>query len=211
MHDFDISAARAKFPLPDDVDDVSVNRAQLAAAMAVSENTLTKWLAQGMPVETEGGNGKEYVFQLADCYAWRMDRDDRLRLDRARADQAAHQLALAFLNQAEDGDESPHLTAREIGEQADAEIKRLKAAQLRGELVSAPRMASLLEDLLAAFRNAVTTIPDFAEMEFGLGPREVDKLQSRCDGLLLGLRDTIEQDIAVPDGALVPMPLAEGA
>lgn len=45
-----------------------LNRAQLAAAMGVSDSTVGRWLAAGLPHTPIGVRGKR--FDLAECRAW---------------------------------------------------------------------------------------------------------------------------------------------
>ncbi|MCE8421237.1 terminase small subunit, partial [Rhodovulum sulfidophilum] len=75
--------------------DTAMNRAQIARALDVSDNTISKWIAQGMPVLEEGGNGREYAFSPADCYAWRRHRDAETRAAKAAADRPASRLKRA--------------------------------------------------------------------------------------------------------------------
>ncbi|MBL3611465.1 hypothetical protein JMM60_22460, partial [Rhodovulum sulfidophilum] len=57
----DLADLRRLYPLPEGVEDTAMNRAQIARALDVSDNTISKWIAQGMPVLEEGGNGREYA------------------------------------------------------------------------------------------------------------------------------------------------------
>lgn len=45
-----------------------INRAQLAAAMGVSDSTVGRWLAAGLPHTPIGVRGKR--FDVAECRAW---------------------------------------------------------------------------------------------------------------------------------------------
>ncbi|HGG04736.1 MAG TPA: hypothetical protein ENK28_04705 [Aliiroseovarius sp.] len=198
MEDQVLTDLRAKYPLPDGVSDAVVNRAQLAVALAVSENTITKYMSQadgGMPVLSVGGNGREYEFQLADCYAWRMARDEEARRQKAAGDQAALQLALAFRNDDEALVNSGErvLSAKDIRAESEADLQRNKAAELRGELVRASRVREAFEDMMVAFRITITTVVDYSEMEFGLTPEQVEKLQRRCDAVLVQARTELSK------------------
>lgn len=210
MSDFDLVEALRRFPLPDGAEDAVLNRAQLAHALNTSDNTITKWIAAGMPVEQEGGNGKEYAFQLSLCYAWRLWRDESLASAKRTSDAAAAQIRLQFLNPGEEDDGRARLTPRQIKDEADAEFARLKAAQLRGELIPVARVSAALEDVFAAVRNGVTTLPDFAEMEFGLSPADVDKMQRRCDEILVDVRNRLEAEFGGP-AEVTDLPRRAGA
>lgn len=189
MDDLDLEKLTAAHPLPDGVEDVVVNRTQLGIALSVSENTISKYISQGLPVLTVGGNGKEYEFQLSDCYAWRCARDEDARTQKSAGDHAAAQLALTFRNH-DDSETAPssELTAKQIIEEAEADYKYQRAAEQRGELVRASRVRDLFEDTLVEFRTTITTVVDFAEMEFGLKPDQVDKLERRCNNALVQAR-----------------------
>ncbi len=203
MDEEHLAALRAKFPLPDDQPDDVVNRTLIAEAMDVSANTITQYLQKGMPCQTVGGNGKDYEFRLADCYAWRMEMDAEARERRVAGAAAAAQMALLFRND-DDGDGSPGvvLTARQIMEESEADYKRNRAAEMRRDLVRTHRVQELFEDVLVEFRTQITTLVDFSEMEFGLTPEQVDVLQRRCDGALIQARRSLEQVTA--QGDVVP-------
>lgn len=193
-----------EFPLPEGVDDGLLNRVQLARAFSVSENTVSKWIAAGMPVESEGANGVAYEFRLSDCWAWKSGRDAAHRAARDRSDQIAAQAALAFRNL--DGDQAEAegaLSAKELRELAEADYHRNRAAELRGELVRSDRVREAFEDIFVATRTSLTTVPDFAEAEFGLSNADVEKLQRRCDAVLVEIRQRIEETLRGRGGEIV--------
>lgn len=193
MQDVDLAALRRQYPLPNGVTDTVMNRSQMSVAMGVSENTITKYIAKGMPVLTEGGNGKEYEFQISDCYAWKLWIDDEQRQQKAAADKTAMQLALEFRNSDDGNGGAPAgLTAKQIQEEAEADYKYQRAAEQRGELVRVSRVRELFEDTLVQFRTTITTVVDFAEMEFGLSPEQVEKLDVRCNQALIQARHKLE-------------------
>ncbi|MCB5199030.1 terminase small subunit [Loktanella sp. TSTF-M6] len=174
------------FPLPDGVDDGVLNRGQLAEALRVSEPSITSWIRDGMPVLSQGGNGQAYEFQLSHCFAWRMWRLDQQRQTKQRGDAIAQQMALAFLNLDEAGaDEQSTMTAKDVADWADADYRRNKAAELRGDLVRADRVRDVFEQMLVDVRTSLSTIPDFAEQEFGLTADQAASLQDRCDAILI--------------------------
>lgn len=184
----------AKWPLPAGVEDGVVNRAQLAKAFSVSENTVTKWISQGMPVLTEGQNGVSYELMLSHCWAWRQWRDDRARAAKDLGDRIAAQAALAFLNLGDDAseDERP-MTAAETRAWAEAEFHRNRVAEQRGDLMRAARVRQTMEDIMVGFGTALDTLPDWAELEFGLTPDQVQKLQDRADAIRLEARREIDR------------------
>lgn len=196
----------ALYPLPDGLEDtVALNRAQLARAFDVSENTISKWVAEGMPAEVEGSSGQAYEFRLSHCWAWRQHREARLRSRRAEAERLAVQASLAFRNLEDEDPADGALTAKQIREESLADYERNRAAQLRGELVKADQVRMMVQEVLIAFRNGMVTLPDFCEREFGLTPEQVDRLQRRCNETLVSVRREIETGIEDAAGQVVPL------
>lgn len=199
MDTIDLDQARRRFPLPVGVEDVVVNRTELAKGLNVSENTLTKWLARGMPCLQEGGNGRDYQFQLSECFAWRMAVQEQDRAAKARAEAAANQLAMHFANDDDTPEEEARLTPREIKEQSEAHIIRMKAAEMRGELVRVEAVRRVFERMLDRVRRNMITLPDFCEREFGLSPDQVQALERRAYTVMTDMRRDIEQGLAGGD------------
>lgn len=196
----------SRHPLPDGVEDdgTPLNRAQLARAFGVSENTVTKWLGQGMPALSTGANGVAYEFSLSHCWAWRQDRDDRSRAAKARGDELAAQAALAFRNLDDDQAEAEAgMTPGELRQWSEAEYHRNRVAEQRGDLVRVDRMRALIEDVFVTFGAEMDTLPDFAEMEFGLSVEQVTKLQARCDQMRLEVRRLITAGLG--QSSVVPL------
>ncbi|WP_406720712.1 hypothetical protein RPE78_12280 [Thioclava litoralis] len=193
--EFDLEAALARYPLPDTVEDQIVNRTQLARALNKTEPIISKYLDQGMPVVARGSNGQSYEFRLSECYAWKMWRDGETQRRFEASERASAQMSLLFRND-EDADPNEQvLTAAQIAEEADADYKRSRAAEARGDLVRRARMQALVDDVLTIFRNSMMSLPDYAEVEFGLEPLQVDKLQRRCDEVLVQAAVRIRKDM----------------
>ena len=184
------------WPLPEGVEDGIVNRSQLAIAFGVSENTITKWLQSGMPVLSAGQNGISYEFKLSHCWAWKQSRDDEARRAKRKGDQLAAKAAMAFRNLESDAsEEETVLTAADVRAWSEAEYARNRVAVQRGDLLRADRVQSVLEDMLVGFRTAITTLPDWAEVELGLEADAVARLQTRCDQVLKDCRTEAEKII----------------
>lgn len=199
-----------KWPLPAGVTDGVLNRAQLCAVFDVNDTTMTKWVRLGLPVKAAGTNGQAYEFQLSHAWAWKQERDDALRRRKDEADGLASAAAAAFRNLDEDeAEREPSMSANEVRAWAEAEFHRNRVAEQRGSLVRADRMQALLEDVLVAFRTAVTTLPDWAEMQFGLSAAQVDLMQGRCDDILNAARVQIERGLKAK-GAIVALDEASG-
>ena len=112
--EIDLADALRRFPLPEGLEDVVVNRARLAEGLNTSENTVTKWLANGMPCLKDGSNGTPYEFQLSECYAWRMAVLEAEAVADAYAKAQVSQLRMAFLNPGEDDEQAPQLSAKDM-------------------------------------------------------------------------------------------------
>lgn len=193
----------ARYPLPDSVADVPMNRGQIARAMGVSEPTISAWINEGMPVATKGGNGQAYEFQPSHCWAWRLHRTEQDRAAEDQANEAAEQMRMAFANLDPDqADAERGLTPKQIREVAAADYERSRAAELRGELVRVDRVRELQEKQMIDFRQAIMTLPDFAEQEFALTPAQAKKLQDRCEGALDELGMTLRR--LLPEGSSAP-------
>lgn len=191
---FILNAALAAHPMPDDLPDAIVNRAELAEAMGVSENTISKWLTKELPVEQRGTNGMAYQFRLSHCYAWRRWTEALEDQRRAESASAAQQWSLFWRGETpEDG--KLVRSAKDIEAEASAQITLMKASQLRGSLVRADAMRALLEDLMVQFANALITLPDYAEREFGLSPDQVDKLEGWTRDTLTEARVKIDTQL----------------
>lgn len=201
----------SSWPLPEGMDDsIPLNRAQLAKAFSVSENTITKWVSQGMPVMSDGQNGVAYEFRLSHCYAWRMSRDEKARAAKARGDQLAAQAALVFRNLEEDqaGAEGD-LTADDLRKWSEAEYHRNRVAEQRGDLIRVDRVRAMMEDVFISFGNALDTLPDFAELNFGLTADQVAQMQTRCDAVRIEVRTKIEESLLRP-GVVLPIGARQG-
>ena len=186
----------SRFPLPEGVEDGVLNRAQLALAFNMSENTISKWVLQGMPVQSAGQNGVAYEFSLSHCWAWKQSRDEDAMAAKRRGDQLATQAALAFRNLDADEDEAnSQMTAAEVRAWAEAEYHRNRAAEQRGELMRTSRVLQAVEDMIVAFGTAMDTLPDWAELEFGLTPDQVQQLQDKADAIRQEAREICERMI----------------
>ena len=202
----------AAYPLPGGLvdDGTLLNRVQLARAFSVSENTITKWVSQGMPVMSEGQNGVSYEFRLSHCWAWRAARDEKARAAKAQGDQMAAQAALAFRNLDDDQAEAEaELTADDLKKWSEAEYHRNRVAEQRGDLVRADRVRAALEDIFVAVGAEMDTLPDFAEMQFGLSAAQVAQVQERCDQLRLEMRRKIEALLA-RGGSVIALGAVQG-
>ena len=183
---------------PDHLEDGILNRAQIASALGVSENTITEWISRGFPVLEHGGNGRAYQFQLSACWIWARNYQEGEITARADADRITRAAAAEFLNL---GDETaaPGLSPGEHRKLLEAELLQMQVNERRGDLVRVGRLGDRLADVFVSVQRSYTTMPDFAERELGLEPLDVQKMQDHCDQALIDLRVQIEAAIA-PSG-----------
>ncbi|MDS9468614.1 terminase small subunit [Paracoccus sp. MBLB3053] len=202
----DVSA----WPLPEGIEDGVLNRTQLARAFNVTENTITKWMAQGMPALSEGQNGVAYEFQLSHCHAWRQARDEKARALKLRGDQVAAQAALAFRNLDADQEEAEGwMSADELRKLSEAEYHRNRVAEQRGDLVRADRTRAVIEDVIVMVATSLETLPDYLEMKFGLSTEQVAEVVIRTDQLRDELKGKIEALLRRP-ASVVAIGSAQG-
>ncbi|SIS98366.1 terminase small subunit [Paracoccus saliphilus] len=197
----------AAWPLPEGaVDDGQpVSRSRLATIFCKSENTITDWIAKGMPVASGGRNGVSYEFNLAHCWAWRQWRDASDEAARRQQSESDRQNRLAFLNHDTDTErEIGHLTPAEIRAMAEAEYHRNRVAEQRGDLVRKDRVRAVFEDIFVSIGAEMDTLPDYAEMNFGLSAQQVAQLEERCDQARMDIRQQVEQ-LLERSGVVVPM------
>lgn len=87
-----------------------LTRRELAEALAVHMQTITKWERDGMPIAARGGRGRSTTYRVGDVELWRLQRDraatgatgaggvdaaaDRARRDRAQAELVEQTIAV---------------------------------------------------------------------------------------------------------------------
>lgn len=183
----------SQYPLPEDIDpDLTCNRGDLAKVFGKTPATISEWVSRGMPVETEGHNGVAYEFRVSHCWAWRCHDQQMSQARAAEKNAQIGQAALAFRNLEEDNASGEVMTARQIAEEAEADYKRQRAAEQRGDLLRRHLVEELFERILVAYRNKNTAAVDFAEIEFGLSAEEVEKLQGFMDQVIVQARIELE-------------------
>ena len=193
------------WPLPEGLEDGLLNRAQLARAFNVSENTITKWMGQGMPVQAEGQNGVAYEFRLSHCWAWRAARDEKARSAKLRGDQLAAQAAMAFRNLDADQEEAEAgLSAEDVRKWSEAEYARNRLAEQRGDLIRADRTRAVMEEMIVIVGTSLDTLADYLEMKFGLSAQQVAEVVDHTDGIRREIKGKLEDLLRRP-AAVVPL------
>jgi phage terminase Nu1 subunit (DNA packaging protein) len=116
-----------------------INRANFAALVGVSLNTVTSWLAEGMPtVERPGPGVREFSLDTVACIKW--------LLARAKGDANA-------------GGGNNVGDARTRIKEAEAALKELTLQERRSALISVEDASRLTEEAYAVIKSRLRTIP----------------------------------------------------
>lgn len=182
----------ARYPLPDGVIDVVMNREELADALATSMNTITAWINSGMPVQQHGGQGKAYELRLSHCWAWRQARkaDEDIRSEQVKSATAAMRLALVGGSSGDSIEALDPKTRREI---LAAQIEHERFSAQRKQLMRREDVADLLDNLFTMVRDTMEAAPDRVERVDAMPPKAVQAFIGVCDGLVDELRGKIER------------------
>jgi len=183
----DITATADNVASPDPL----LNRQQIASIFNVSENTINKWLAKGMPCENEGGNGRAYEFNATACRAWYGNTQATAAAEKKAADDYVAQQRMAFLG-VKKNDEKAGLTPAQMRELAQAELVWMQAAERRGSLVQVDEIVDLLDLVCSEFRVGLDGLPDWLEREFALGGEDVERVVSYGDEILKSVATAIK-------------------
>ncbi len=137
---------------------LKLSKTALAEALDVSLNTVTDWQRRGCPVDSKGGNGRRYSFDLADVVAWLTARPGSGSSETAEAEAEAR----ATL-------------ARERA--ALMRIRRQRGAleleRERGDVVARRKVVRAAEHAAATIREAMLRVPyRLAPMVAGMDQRE---------------------------------------
>lgn len=170
--------------LPAGVVDAVLNRGELARALNKSEPTIDKMVADGMPVLTEGTNGRAYAFQLSDCWRWLKGREQAEATERTIAETAVQQMRLALIGGNDVRDQDRILSPQQRQAAYDAERSFMLTALKRGEQVKRDEVVAAFEEVFIIIRNVLTALPDRLEREAGVHGKALDLAIKVCDGAL---------------------------
>ncbi|MEY8143026.1 DUF1441 family protein [Falsihalocynthiibacter sp. CO-5D18] len=179
-----------------------LNRSQIASIFDVSENTIDKWRQKGMPVETEGGNGRAYEFLFTDCKAWRDGEIARDAADKSAADKFVAQQRMEFLGVKVE-DRQYGMTPAQMRDLSQAEFLWMKAASERRALVRVDEVSDLMGEIFVQIREGLDGFPDWLEREFSLDGDQVEIAVAYCDQVLKKMQEQIESAHLV-EGVEVP-------
>lgn len=198
MTEDDLQKLKESYPLPDGMEDVECSLTDLQGVFNVSTNTLTDWhRTQGMPVKEEGGNGRAYVFQLSDVWAWYKDREARRNVeDRAKRDMLA-KARLALFPDDEERTDVETLSHAERIKAYDAEQAWYKTNSFREAYCSRASVTELIDHLLATMRDTLEALPNRLETDAAATPQQVALTVTICDETLARLKAQIEASPAL--------------
>jgi len=179
-----------------------LNRAQIAQIFGVSENTVDKWRAKGMPVEVEGGNGVPYGFKFSDCKAWRDQEQAREAAAKKEADDFVAQQRMEFLG-LDRSDQKAGLSPAQMRELAQAELVWMQAAERRRSLINVDEVVELLDVIFGEMRAGLDGLPDWLEREFSLTGEQVERAVHYSDGILRGIQAKIKAAALAEDPGVV--------
>lgn len=182
----------AAYPMPSDRADDVLNRTELARAFQVSEPTVDRWIAEGVPVLQSGSNGKAYRFRLAEVRAWQLRKDAEEKATEARKAKAIHQMQMELLggthNEASEELLSPK-ARREIYE-LDSVYRSMALA--RGELVPRSDVDAVLNAVFGIVRKSINGMPDRLSRDAGLTGRQSEQAVAVIDDILTDLNRELD-------------------
>ena len=181
----------ARYRLPDGVPDAVLNREELADALGTSINTISAWIAQGMPVQQVGGNGKAYELRLSHCHAWRQAQKASEELRSREAKEAIAAMRMALVGGSA-GDSIEGLDPKSRREILTAQIEHERFKAQRNQLLRRDDVRDLLEDLFALCRDTMEAAPDRVERVEAIPAKAVQALIEICDGVIDEYRRRIE-------------------
>lgn len=184
----------ARHPLPEGVPDALVNKSDLALALGRSDVTVGGWIKRGLPFDQEGTHGRPYLFRLSLAYAWVEAQRAAEGQARARAQDAAGQLALALSG----GTVAPDggLSTEDQKKIIDLVIARNRAAREQGELIHRDDVVETLESIFATIRDALDALPDRLGRELNLEGADLERIERACDDALGRAADMVAEVVA---------------
>lgn len=197
------AALVAAYPLPENVPDALVNKAQLEVGLGVSGTTISAWLRRAenpLPYETAGANGRSYQFRLSIAYAWMQAMRADEESAKAAGDAAAAQLSLALLGGESASGAPGKMSLADQRKLLELEALRRVEAQNRRDLIRRDDVVTGVEEVFAAIRDALDALPDRLARELGLEGRELEKIEKACDDVLTGAAQAVSEVIG-DDGA----------
>lgn len=157
-------------------DRVLVDKQGLAAALSISLPTVSVRIREGMPCVQEGGRGRAWQFDLAECVKWHTDRA----------------VSQAF-GVTEDGLSKSELEKAMMVE--DLKIKRVNSAKALNEVCLLDEVRRGLESTFITVRQTMMTIPDRTALRLLAAESETDIKQILITEIDLALTELSESEI----------------
>lgn len=153
-----------------------VNRSKLAETLGVTLPTVDGWVRAGCPVVQKGGRGVEWVFDVPDVAAWRIDRAVR----EATGDKVQDKDALELRKLA-----------------AQAERAELELTEARGLVAPVREFERAMSRAFAEVRANVLNVPQRVVTQL-LGETDETKFKSTLRAeLVLALQAAAEVDVSL--------------
>jgi len=187
----EIQALIERYPLPDGIEDCVMTREELAEPLGVSTNTITAWIAKGMPVLQEGGQGKAYELQVSACWAWRQAQkaDESLQSEKVKRVQAALRLALTG---GAVGDSIEALDPKTRKDILSVQIEQERFQRERNQLMRRDDVRETFDLVYGIIRDRMNAAPDMIERRNALEPKLVQELIDVCDEIVVDVREAID-------------------
>ncbi|MCP4932724.1 MAG: terminase small subunit [bacterium] len=189
--EFDIDELKAVHPLPDGLVDQIVNRDELASGLDKSHVMIDRYRKGGMPVLSEGGNGRSYEFQLHDCWAWYHGMNAHRTAQKDETQQQMDLLRRALLGTDYDED-MLRLTPKQQAEEYEAQRRYAESALVQGTLVRVSEQVLLLTTVFGILRQQLLGLPDIMERQVGLTPDQAATMDMVAKDTLASIHDKLK-------------------
>ena len=167
---------------------------ETAAFFDVSVQTVKRWAADGCPVVKEGGNGVRYELDLRAVHDWRREQDEARAADAETRAEEETQLRLELvgadmLPDAEGGGQA--LTPKARRDALQAELSKVKLAELRRELVRADDVAMEMAQAFSLLSARMLAMPDHMGAELGLAEDQIETMRDLIEDVLNDAADAV--------------------
>lgn len=152
-----------------------VNRAALASTFGISLPTVDEWVSHGCPVVERGGRGREWRFDTAAVFRWRIDRGEQRAGGGADPKETARRKAEAAADR----------------EEIARDLERIKLARETGTVVSVDEVAAMVEDEYAAVRSRLLAIR--GNLAGRLGDLEAERAAELLEVVDTEIREALEE------------------
>lgn len=169
----DLDDLTKRFPLPDGVPDATLNKSEVAQFFGVSLPTVDAWLRDGMPLVSEGTNGRAWEFQASQVWAWRKAVVASEETRSAEAQAAIEAMRLKLIG-GQVGDTIRALPPRERQQIYDVELAHRRLMAESNRLIERDVVLEHLQDLLSLMRDTVTGLSDRLDREAGLSGKQIE-------------------------------------